>query len=58
MNERLMKPPHTSTSLENLVKIGLVDSEIMVREFGQLKKNRVKTKAQHSPFGRQAEPAK
>jgi len=32
-NERLVKPSHKSTSSENLVKVGVVDSEIMDEKF-------------------------
>ena len=45
-NKRLMKPSHTTTNPENLVKIGTVDSEI-TRKVGPLKRNKEKTLAEH-----------
>jgi len=38
-----MKPSHTSTNPENLVKNGPVDSEVTGCEFAPLKRNKVKT---------------
>ena len=48
IDQQIIKPSHTSTNPQNLLKIGPADSEITCLEFEPLKTNkREKSEAQH-----------